>query len=91
MNKKKVKPGVAFDASAWDDYQYFKQVDKKLSARIDELIQEAMRSPLDGKGKPERLVGDFAGFYSRRIDREHRLVYTYADGYLVIAQCRFHY
>ncbi|WP_410200345.1 Txe/YoeB family addiction module toxin [Rheinheimera pleomorphica] len=54
-------------------------------------MKEAMRSPLEGKGKPKRLVGDFAGFYSRRIDREHRLVYTYIDGYLVIAQCRFHY
>ena len=91
MNKKKVKPGVAFDASAWDDYQYIKQYNKKLSARIDELIKEAMRAPLEGKGKPERLVGDFAGFFSRRIDREHRLVYTYIDDYLVIAQCRFHY
>lgn len=91
MNRKKAKPGVAFDANAWDDYQYFKQLDKKLSARIDELIKEAMRAPLEGKGKPERLVGDFAGFYSRRIDRKHHLVYTYIDGYLVIAQCRFHY
>lgn len=91
MSKKKVKPSVAFDPSAWDDYLYFKQHDKKLSERIDELIKEAMRSPLIGKGKPERLVGDFAGFYSRRIDREHRLVYTLVDGILVIAQCRFHY
>ncbi|KKO43928.1 toxin YoeB [Arsukibacterium ikkense] len=91
MSQRKSKPGVAFDASAWQDYQYFKQYDKKLSTRIDELIKEALRSPLEGKGKPERLVGDFSGFYSRRIDREHRLVYTYANGYLVIAQCRFHY
>jgi toxin YoeB len=91
MSKKKGKPGVAFDSNAWDDYQYFKTTNKKLSERIDELIKESMRSPLDGKGKPERLVGDLAGFYSRRIDREHRLVYTYVDGYLVIAQCRFHY
>jgi toxin YoeB len=91
MSKKRDKPGIAFDSNAWEDYQYFKATNKKLSERIDELIKEAKRSPLDGKGKPERLVGDLAGYYSRRIDREHRLVYTYVDGYLVIAQCRFHY
>lgn len=91
MSKKTAKPSVAFDTNAWDDYVYFKQYDKKLSERIDDLIKEARRSPLEGKGKPERLVGDLSGFYSRRIDREHRLVYTYVDGVLVIAQCRFHY
>lgn len=91
MAKKKVNPSIGFDAHAWEDYLYFKQHDSKLSARIDELIKEAQRSPLEGKGKPERLVGDLSGFYSRRINQEHRLVYTYVDGVLVIVQCRFHY
>jgi toxin YoeB len=91
MPKKKAEAGIGFDKCAWEDYLYFKTHDQKLSARIDELIKEALRSPLEGKGKPERLIGDLAGFYSRRINREHRLVYTYVDGLLVIAQCRFHY
>jgi toxin YoeB len=91
MVKKNLRSGIAFDNDAWEDYLYFKQYDKKLSARVDELIKEARRSPLEGKGKPERLVGDLSGFYSRRIDREHRLVYIYVDDVLIIAQCRFHY
>lgn len=91
MTKQKNKSGIAFDDLAWEDYLYFKKFDSKLSAKIDELIKEARRDPAVGKGKPERLVGDLAGFYSRRINREHRLVYTYIDGKLVIAQCRYHY
>lgn len=91
MSKKKSKAVIAFDANALDDYQYVKHSNIKLSGRIDELIKDALRAPLYGRGKPEKLVGDFSGLYSRWIDREHRLVYTYADGVLVIAQCRFHY
>lgn len=82
---------VAFSAEAWADYDYWKSQPAKKLKRVDELIKAAMRSPLEGIGKPERLSSNYKGFYSRRIDDKNRLVYTYKDDVLVIAQCRFHY
>ncbi len=78
---------------AWEDYLYWQKTNKKVLKRINTLIKEALRTPFDGLGKPEPLRFDFTGYWSRRIDHEHRLVYKYDDktDSLVIAQCRYHY
>lgn len=65
--------------------------DRKTLTRINRLINEAARDPGTGTGKPERLSGDLTGFWSRRIDHEHRLVYTMQNDELVIVQARYHY
>ena len=77
--------------SAWEDYLYWQKVDKKIVERINELIKSCMRTPYKGIGKPEALKGDLQGYWSRRITREHRLVYKYVDDSLMIAACRYHY
>jgi toxin YoeB len=82
---------LTFTPSAWDDYQWFVQHDRKLVKRINQLIQDALRSPFEGIGKPEALKGDLSGYWSRRINDEHRLVYTVKDDSLVIIACRYHY
>lgn len=82
---------LQWDDHAWEDYLYWQQHDKRMLKRINELIKNTRRTPFEGLGKPEGLKGDLAGFWSRRIDREHRLVYTVSDGVLVIAACRYHY
>ncbi|SEQ49580.1 toxin YoeB [Amphritea atlantica] len=76
---------------AWDDYLYWQKNDPKILARINELIKASMRTPFTGIGKPERLKGDLSGFVSRRINQEHRLIYTVDNDTLLIAQCRYHY
>jgi len=82
---------VKFDDSAWEDYLFWQQADKKTLKRINELIKDIRRSPFEGIGKPEALKGELAGFWSRRIDRVHRIIYTVIDDDLVIAACRYHY
>ncbi|NEW60154.1 Txe/YoeB family addiction module toxin [Sulfurovum sp. bin170] len=82
---------LAFEPSAWKDYIYFKNSDKAISKKIDKLIKETLRKPFDGIGKPERLKGNLSGYWSRRITQEHRFVYKYEDGVIIIASCRFHY
>jgi toxin YoeB len=86
---------LIFSGAAWDDYLHWQATDTKLLVRINDLIGEAMRHPFEGTGKPEPLRGNLKGWWSRRIDREHRLVYrltgTGHDQALQIAQCRFHY
>jgi toxin YoeB len=76
---------------AWEDYLYWQATDIKTLARINLLIKEARRTPFQGIGKPEPLRGKLAGWWSRRIDQEHRLVYRPTDESLLIAQCRYHY
>ena len=66
---------LAFEASAWEDYLYFKNTDKSVSKRIDKLIKETLRTPFEGIGKPEMLKNNLQGYWSRRITKEHRLVY----------------
>lgn len=90
MTKAK-KLSIKFDHSAWEDYLYWQKTDKQMLKRINELIKSAQRTPFEGSGKPEALRGDLSGFWSRRIDREHRLVYTVTDTELIIAMCRYHY
>jgi toxin YoeB len=82
---------IVFTESGWADYQWFQERDRKLVKRINALIRDAMRSPFDGIGKPEGLRAELRGFWSRRINDEHRLVYTVKDGDLIIIACRYHY
>ncbi|WP_018409067.1 Txe/YoeB family addiction module toxin [Methylocystis rosea] len=82
---------LVFAEQAWADYLYWQGQDKKTLERINTLIKECARAPFEGLGKPEPLRGDLRGWWSRRIDREHRLVYRVEDGALLIAQCRYHY
>jgi toxin YoeB len=77
--------------AAWDDYQYWQTQDKKILKRINLLIRDTMRSPFDGIGKPEPLRENLSGFWSRRINEEHRLVYTTDRDDLVVIACRYHY
>lgn len=80
-----------FLSKGWEDYQYWIEVDIKLFRKINKLIKECQRTPFEGIGKPEPLKNELSGWWSRRIDREHRLVYRIKDGTLEIAQCRHHY
>jgi toxin YoeB len=82
---------VCFTQSAWADYLYFQQTDKKLAVKINSLIKDITRAPFDGIGKPEPLKYDSSGLWSRRIDLEHRLVYQVTEDKLIIHQCRYHY
>ena len=76
---------------AWEHYQYWQGQDKKTLKRINTLINEAVRSPFSGIGKPEPLRGDLSGYWSRRIDDVNRLVYRATDSELIVIACRFHY
>lgn len=82
---------ISFRERAWQDYLYWQETDKKNLKRINALIKDIQRNPFDGIGKPEPLKHQFAGFWSRRINDEHRLVYTFIDDELIIVQCRYHY
>jgi toxin YoeB len=77
--------------AAWEDYLYWQGQDRKTLKRINALIQGAMRHPFDGIGKPEPLRENLSGFWSRRIDDTHRLVYTVENDGLAIVSCRYHY
>ncbi|SIS60202.1 Txe/YoeB family addiction module toxin [Salimicrobium flavidum] len=86
------KLNVLFTHNAFKDYQYWQIKDKKMLKRINQLIKSIDRDgALDGIGKPEKLKGNLAGFYSRRIDIEHRLVYTVEEDQISIIACRYHY
>jgi toxin YoeB len=82
---------LTFTREAWDHYIYWQDHDRAIIRKVGKLIEECLRHPFDGTGKPEPLKGDFAGYWSRRIDREHRLVYRVSDTALEIVLCRFHY
>jgi toxin YoeB len=82
---------ICFHAHAWADYLYWQNTERKKLERINELIRAIQRNPFRGIGKPEPLRGNCSGFWSRRIDRDHRLVYAVKDDTLFVAQCRFHY
>jgi toxin YoeB len=82
---------LIFAEQAWEDYLYWQQHDRKLLERINILIREIQRQPFSGIGKPEPLKHALAGYWSRRIDSEHRIVYKVVEGSLLIAQLRYHY
>jgi toxin YoeB len=81
---------IVFTSHGWDDYCGWAD-DRKTLKRVNRLIEEAARDPAVGTGKPERLSGDLSGYWSRRIDQEHRLVYTVDHDHLIIVQARYHY
>ncbi|MGO0306095.1 Txe/YoeB family addiction module toxin [Endozoicomonas acroporae] len=85
------KVTLSWSEEAWEDCQYWLATDKPKAGKLRKLIKECLRSPFEGTGKPEPLKGNFSGFWSRRIDQEHRLVYAFSNGNLFILQCRFHY
>ena len=76
---------------AWEDYFYWQQHDKRVVKRINDLIRETVRDPIVGMGKPEPLKPALAGYWSRRLTDEHRMVYRPEKGALLIAQLRYHY
>lgn len=82
---------LLFSPQAWEDYLYWQQADKKLIRRINDLLKDIVRSPYEGIGKPEPLRHALAGFWSRRITDEHRLVYRIKGQNLEIVQLRYHY
>lgn len=82
---------IVFSEHAWDDYLYWQKTDRKIVQRINTLIKEICRAPLAGVGKPEPLKHALAGYWSRRIDDTHRIVYKVEADDLRIAQLRYHY
>jgi toxin YoeB len=82
---------LIFSEQAWEDYLYWQKTDKKLLERINTLIKDVSRSPFEGIGKPEPLKNALSGYWSRRINDEHRVVYKISDGSMFIAQLRYHY
>ena len=80
-----------FSAEAWEDYLYWQGTDRRILRRINLLIRDVLRSPFEGIGKPEPLKRNLSGYWSRRIDDEHRLVYRIEGDSVLIAQCRYHY
>ncbi|MFS0754855.1 Txe/YoeB family addiction module toxin [Noviherbaspirillum sp. 1P10PC] len=82
---------LKFTDEAWDNYLFWRLQDRKTLRRINDLIREVLRSPEEGIGKPERLRGNLAGLWSRRIDDTNRLVYKILDQEIVIVSCRYHY
>ena len=86
-----MKRGVMWTAEAWGDYMYWHGQDKKTLKRINTLVTASMRDPFDGIGKPEPLLGNYAGFWSKRIDDNHRLIYAVDDAAITVIACRNHY
>jgi len=83
---------LCFVDESWEDYLYWQKTDKKMLNRINRLIKDIVRSPYEGIGKPEALKHKYRGFWSRRIDEEHRLIYRVNDNEEIwIIKCRFHY
>jgi len=82
---------IIFSQNAWEDYLSWQVDDKKILKKINTLIKDVQRTPFSGIGKPEALKFDLKGFWSRRIDREHRLVYQANENEVLIYSCRFHY
>ena len=82
---------LIFSEHAWEDYLFWQKTDKRILKRINQLIKEIQRSPYEGIGKPESLKHGLAGYWSRRINDEHRIVYKIENKSLFIAQLRYHY
>jgi len=82
---------IAWAENAWADYLYWQKIDKKILKRINELVKDIKKHPFEGLGSPEPLKHNWSGYYSRRINKEHRIVYKFENETLSIAQCRYHY
>lgn len=82
---------LQWDVDAWNDYLYWQKTDRKMLKRINQLLTEIQRHPFDGLGKPEPLKGNLSGFWSRRINDTHRIVYAITEDTVIIIACRGHY
>jgi len=82
---------IKFTQKAKKQYEYWKEKDRKVLKKINELIKDIQKTPFEGLGKPEALKFNLNGFWSRRINYEHRLVYKIEDDAIIILQCRYHY
>ncbi|MEI6509158.1 MAG: Txe/YoeB family addiction module toxin [Bacteroidota bacterium] len=82
---------ICFTENAWDDYLFWQQNDPQKIVRINELLKAITREPFKGIGKPEPLKGNLSGWWSRRIDLEHRILYKMENKNVIVLQCRFHY
>ena len=82
---------IIFAETAWEDYLYWQKADKKVLKRINVLIKDISRSSFEGIGDPEPLKFNWSGFWSRRINKEHRIIYAVEEDAILIAQCRYHY
>ncbi len=82
---------LVFSEQAWEDYQYWVRNDRRILKRINILIQDIQRTPFSGIGKPEALKHGLSGYWSRRINDEHRIVYKIKDDAVWIVQVRYHY
>jgi len=80
-----------FVDESWEDYLYWQKTNIKYVKKINNLLKDIARTPFSGLGKPEPLKHKYKGFWSRRIDNEHRLIYAVRDDEILIAKCRFHY
>ena len=80
-----------FVEESWEDYLYWQKTDRQKMKRINELMKDISWHPFEGIGKPEPLKYKYAGFWSGRIDEEHRLIYRIVNDEIHIAKCRFHY
>jgi toxin YoeB len=80
-----------FADESWEDYLYWQRTDKKMMIKINEFLKDISRTPYSGIGKPEPLKYKYKGFWSRRINEEHRLIYRFVEDEILIAKCRFHY
>ncbi len=82
---------LSWAENAWEDYLYWQTIDKKIIKRINSLIKDIKRNSFDGIGDPEPLKHNWAGYWSRRIDKEHRIIYKLANNTIYIVQCRYRY
>lgn len=82
---------LVFTKNAWEEYSTWFEQDKNMLKKISSLIKEIQRTPFEGKGKPEPLKYDLTGLWSRRIEREHRLVYQIKNNEIIIVSCKYHY
>ena len=82
---------IQWDFEAWEEYLYWQMQDKKMLKRINQLIKDIQRNPFEGIGKPEPLKGNLTGFWSGRIDEEHRIVYAVEKEMVIIISCKGHY
>ncbi len=82
---------IVWQENAWEDYLYWQKNEKPKLKRVNELIKDCQRNKFEGIGKPELLKENLSGFWSRRIDNDHRLVYKISENRFHIIQCRFHY
>ena len=82
---------ISFTPQAWEDYEYWQKTDKRILKRIHLLIEEIQRAPYEGIGKPEALKHNLSGYWSRRINEEHRIIYKQFEQGVIFVQMRYHY